>query len=117
MTANRPAFPRKGAGINNPFHDEPGMTMRQWYAGMALQGMVRNFETDPVFTQVAKIKSVATDAFAFADAMIREDEAMKEDHIVYLRFVDLGTDNECLVLCANCDPGAIRFVGMKESGK
>jgi hypothetical protein len=30
---------------------------------------------------------------------------------VYLKSIDEGTDNECWVICAKNDPGAIAFVG------
>lgn len=32
---NPPAFPRTGEGFGNPKYDEPGMTLRDWFAGQA----------------------------------------------------------------------------------
>ena len=36
------------------------------------------------------------------------------EHKVYLREVDAGTDNACLVVCAKNDPGAVLFTADKE---
>ena len=48
--------------------DDPGMTLRQWYAGMALQSMAIH--------QVGEIEenSIVEQAFAYADAMIAHEE-------------------------------------------
>ena len=43
----------------------PGMTLRQWYAGMALQGMLANPSIN-----IAK-SDLCNSAFNFADKMIR----------------------------------------------
>lgn len=32
------------------------------------------------------------------------------DEVVYLREVDAGTDNACMVVCAKDDPGAIEYI-------
>jgi hypothetical protein len=37
-------------------------------------------------------------------------EEMLEDAEVFLKEVDHGTPNACWVVCAKCDPGAVRFV-------
>lgn len=39
-TENPPAFPRTGEGFGNPLYDTPGMSLRDWFAGQALAGMV-----------------------------------------------------------------------------
>ena len=66
-----PAFPfeckwhKKDGSTLGP---HPGMTLRQWYAGMALQaGLARagNGWGDP--------EGVAKDAFAYADAMLAQE--------------------------------------------
>lgn len=73
--ANDPAFPVPG------FNDDPstperfvqpcvGMTLRQWYAGQAMQGLCHiakeSYIDDP--------QSLASDAVATADALIKELE-------------------------------------------
>jgi hypothetical protein len=51
-----------------------GMSLRDWFAGMAMQGLLSNPEViDP------DMKDLATDSFAVADAMI---EARKKDYII-----------------------------------
>jgi hypothetical protein len=53
-----------------------GMKLRDWFAGMAMQGAV----SDGVLRQIAKVcsdpagmvKIIATDSYAIADAMIAE---------------------------------------------
>ena len=58
-----PAFPCTEAnGLNNGV---PGMTLRQYYAGLAMQGMMP-------FNWHKEYKDVALVAFAMADAMIAE---------------------------------------------
>lgn len=54
-------------GGSNDFDAEVsgGMTLRQWYAGMALQGMMSN----PDFSKDT-YKDSATQAFEMADAML-----------------------------------------------
>jgi len=60
----------------------PGMTMRQWYAGMALQGIISNSkELDACFDLDEDLKEavpigyeVVRRAFGFADVMIEEDK-------------------------------------------
>lgn len=38
------------------------------------------------------------------------------DDVVYLREVDAGTDNSCMVVCAKGDPGALPYVMDKCGG-
>lgn len=56
----------------HPFHGDgystPGMTLREWYAGLALQGLLASPD------RAASIKGYARDAVAFADALIAELE-------------------------------------------
>lgn len=47
-------------------HD--GMSLRDWFAGMALQGMVQDLSRDH------KEEYLAHDAYKFADAMLAERE-------------------------------------------
>lgn len=75
---NPPAFPMPGhPGMNGP---QEGMSLRDWFAGMALQGI----EIDKLFDEYSVIengqahasKYVAVIAYSIADAMIarRGDE-------------------------------------------
>jgi len=56
-----PAFP------NNSVYHFQGMTLRQWYAGLALQGLYQL----PAF-RMANLDDYAKKAFQTADAMILE---------------------------------------------
>jgi len=59
-----PAFPRTGAdGHTSP---QSGMSLRDYFAAAALQGMDLNFELTA--------KTYATDAYAIADAMLKARE-------------------------------------------
>lgn len=60
-----PAFPRSSQGPSGDLDFSTGMTLRQWYAGMALQGLMRH--PDSVGESEAVI---ARWAFLAADAMI-----------------------------------------------
>lgn len=50
----------------------PGMTLRQWYAGMALQGILSR---DSI--QFHKSTTIAVWAYDYADAMIRAGKGEK----------------------------------------
>lgn len=71
-----PAFPRSAVPhFNGP---QEGMTLRDWFAGMALQGEIASptsgiFEADSITFQ-----EVAWDCYRFADAMLAARER-KED--------------------------------------
>lgn len=63
MKDNRiPAFP------GSSFWTESGMTLRQWYAGIAMQGMYAADWDNCSFEEIAE------SAFKQADAMIKEGE-------------------------------------------
>ncbi len=67
--ANQPAFP-----ISE--HDSLvhcGMTLRQYYAGLAMQGILSNVDGDPF----VKIDPIVDSAVIFADALIRRLEETK----------------------------------------
>ena len=67
-----PAFPRTGEGFGNPKYDTAGMTLRDWFAGQALNGFIVNAmmgdKTQKNLTDTAAL------AFAVADAMIAESQ-------------------------------------------
>lgn len=60
------AFPRDAEYLTG----DKGMTLRQWYAGMALQGM----RADTKWFSKTSSQTLAHIAFKDADAMIKEGE-------------------------------------------
>ncbi len=71
---NPPAFPRTGEGFGNPLYDTPGMSLRDWFAGQALSGMLAHTNND--FQPYGFDASVyfAEDAYRHADAMLAARE-------------------------------------------
>lgn len=85
-----PAFPHTEAGVP----PEPGMSLRDWLAGMALQAIVaslkeRDFDTTKIYVKEGEREPslsqwdstrawVPRTAFVFADAMIAEKRRRKE---------------------------------------
>ena len=63
-TDNPRAFPRTGEGVGNPLYDEPGMTLRDWFAGQVVIG-VAAYAGGPVPPEL-----LAKAAFGLADAML-----------------------------------------------
>lgn len=62
---SRPAFPMmRDQSHEERFIIEPGMTLRQWYAGLAMQVLLMNPNSS--------FKEDARKAFEMADAMIAE---------------------------------------------
>jgi hypothetical protein len=70
--ANRPAFPLATEELSdrhqNGIDIEHGLTKREYFAGMALQGLLSNPE------RVGSIKEATKAAIWFADALIAELE-------------------------------------------
>jgi len=85
-----PAFPRIGEGKGNPAYDEAGMTLRDYFAAKAMQGMVASGVTrdlggltsdDPSWDGHGALQKcimehrapmIATVSYAIADAMLAE---------------------------------------------
>jgi hypothetical protein len=70
MTTNKdggPAFPSVGEGFGNPSYSAPGMTLRDWFAGQALQGLLASTKTSDGL-------AIAKDAYILADAMLEARE-------------------------------------------
>lgn len=71
-----PAYPGSlCANCNDPVEGEyvEGMTLRDWFAGMAMQGLCANKHTfwDSITLQGSPLR-VAEQSFIIADAMIKE---------------------------------------------
>jgi len=49
-----------------------GLSIREYYAGMAMQGLLANATTDPEGLGANQAKSYASDAVYMADALIAE---------------------------------------------
>jgi len=77
MDDGGPAF-----GTGNPEQGGwEGMTLRQWYAGMALQGMISNLrdclnivKLTKEEQKAAQMTNMAKAAFLYADSMLKEIE-------------------------------------------
>lgn len=71
MKDGGPAFPHPHGQIGNTYiMPEDGMTLRQWYAGMALIGLIDHLRS--FSPEVIPEEFIAREAFRQADAMIKE---------------------------------------------
>lgn len=66
-----PVFPQQAAGIGNGI--KGGMSLRDWFAGMALQGLMsRPFSEYPAIPgDVSYTEHFAYTAYAYADVMLK----------------------------------------------
>ena len=64
--SEQPAFPFICNDVSKNQVVEGGMTYRQWLAGMAMQGILRDNDASPTMTATLSVK--------FADALIQELE-------------------------------------------
>lgn len=70
------AFPtpvHRGMHDRDPVYD-PGMSLRDWFAGMALQGMIAAYWEGERGPNADESKTMTRGAYQFADAMLRERE-------------------------------------------
>ena len=67
-----PAFPSVGEGFGNPNYSTPGMTLRDYFAAAALQGLLAAFNDCPDAGPFASM------SYAMADAMLRAREASND---------------------------------------
>ncbi len=76
-----PAFPgqKESISVQGSFYPTEGMTLRDWFAGMALVGMSSETESWHYDRALSWEIYMARDAFAIADAMIktRDEEYAK----------------------------------------
>lgn len=84
MPANPPAFPRTGEGVGNPHYDEPGMELRDWFAGQLAAAEVASaganeFAAEALADAAEKAgqtieQRIAFNAYQVADALLAERE-------------------------------------------
>jgi hypothetical protein len=75
--AGEAAFPRLCGAANSEEQslEHKGMTIREWFAGMAMQGLLRAVHAQQY---VPGIRDLAVTAFSIADAMIAENQAPRK---------------------------------------
>lgn len=77
---NPSAFPIAFDGRFGAYEAAPGMSLRDWFAGQALVGLLANSGNNPVVAGLARERDVTVDefiaqmAFNAADAMLSERE-------------------------------------------
>ena len=73
------AFPSVGEGFGDPRYSTVGLTKREWFAGMALQGMLSSNAKFHVYEgekerECQSLEDFSFMAFSYADAMIAAGE-------------------------------------------
>lgn len=71
-----PAFPTEHVDTgyeSQPYVPSPGMSLRDWFAGQALNGIIAS-SANPAATSVPIPSDAVKSAFAYADAMLAESE-------------------------------------------
>lgn len=71
-----PAFPGESSFPYNPESHFPGMTLRDWFAGMALGALVSNSSRENFHHDTSEIYS--SNAYILADAMLAERKKEKK---------------------------------------
>lgn len=71
-----PAFPELGnVGYNSEWQNEPGMTLRDYFAAKAMQGWIASFPADACHPAVSGIcDKLAKQSYELADAMLKARE-------------------------------------------
>lgn len=77
MTDNNiPAFPCAAFGASDDLVHQSGMTLRDWFAGMALQSFIKlNIELAKSGEEAMESEKVACIAYEMADAMMKARES------------------------------------------
>jgi hypothetical protein len=72
---NQPAFPSRNEDGAGGFIQHPGMTLRDWFAGKALEGMLPTAHAGTVEGVINNVvPACAKLAYVFADAMLAARE-------------------------------------------
>jgi hypothetical protein len=73
-----PAFPRPASEADRDctVHRQVGMSLRDWFAGQALAGIIAAHANPAALSLPVRGASVSEDAYAFADAMLRVRERL-----------------------------------------
>ena len=69
-----PAFPSEGEGFGNPKYHAPGMSLRDYFAGQALSGMLTQAEAKSIEFLPGLYKTCAKAAYDIADALLAQRE-------------------------------------------
>lgn len=72
MNDGGPAFPCEGGELSG-LHANPGMSLRDWFAGQALAGCMADYNIGDTFQDVART------CYEIADAMLKEREKRHGD--------------------------------------
>jgi hypothetical protein len=64
-----------GAAFPQTIPNAGGMTVRQWYAGQAMAGLMMKYSLQQKHFEIGDMETVAKYSFMFADAMLAEDAA------------------------------------------
>lgn len=64
---NPPAFPSVGEGYGNPLYSTPGLTLRDYFAAAAMQGIMSQLRY-----QAGEYHILSMAAYDLADAMLAE---------------------------------------------
>lgn len=70
-----PAFPREEYQSPPSAHGQPGMSLRDWFAGQALAGMNASLTTSSSLPDSTGRALMAENAYRQADALLKEREA------------------------------------------
>lgn len=78
---NGAAFDRNNDQYYSDVYSAGGMTLRQWYAGMALQGIASRINVETLSSGVTSFfyNEYADVAFELADALIRRESINAQD--------------------------------------
>ena len=72
-----PAFPMTGEGCHNPLYSQPGMTLRDYFAGQTLAGVLSSgdVEIGNIISDKFVAARLTQSCYIIANAMIKAREA------------------------------------------